>query len=279
MHILKLNNGYAIPPLGNGVFMIPDHEECKNSVKAALEAGYRLIDTAQLYKNEKAVGEAIKESGIPREEIFLTTKIWPNNYGYEKAKRAIQASLDTLGVDYIDLMLLHQQLEDYIGAWKALEEAVGEGKIQSIGISNFKINTVQKLLDVAKIKPVVDQVECHPYFQQNELRAFLKKNDILLEAWYPIGHGDKKMLGDPVLAEIATAHGKSIVQVILRWHMQVGNIAIPKSTNPAHIKSNLEIFDFALSEEEMNKIGALDKNRGYYNLPDWVQRILFKFIK
>ena len=279
MHILKLNNGYAIPPLGNGVFMIPDHEECKNSVKAALEAGYRLIDTAQLYKNEKAVGEAIKESGIPREEIFLTTKIWPNNYGYEKAKRAIQASLDTLGVDYIDLMLLHQQLEDYIGAWKALEEAVGEGKIQSIGISNFKINTVQKLLDVAKIKPVVDQVECHPYFQQNELRAFLKKNDILLEAWYPIGHGDKKMLSDPVLAEIATAHGKSIVQVILRWHMQVGNIAIPKSTNPAHIKSNLEIFDFALSEEEMNKIGALDKNRGYYNLPDWVQRILFKFIK
>ena len=279
MHILKLNNGYAIPPLGNGVFMIPDHEECKNSVKAALEAGYRLIDTAQLYKNEKAVGEAIKESGIPREEIFLTTKIWPNNYGYEKAKRAIQASLDTLGVDYIDLMLLHQQLEDYIGAWKALEEAVGEGKIRSIGISNFKINTVQKLLDVAKIKPVVDQVECHPYFQQNELRAFLKKNDILLEAWYPIGHGDKKMLSDPVLAEIATAHGKSIVQVILRWHMQVGNIAIPKSTNPAHIKSNLEIFDFALSEEEMNKIGALDKNRGYYNLPDWVQRILFKFIK
>jgi len=279
MHILKLNNGYAIPPLGNGVFMIPDHEECKNSVKAALEAGYRLIDTAQLYKNEKAVGEAIKESGIPREEIFLTTKIWPNNYGYEKAKRAIQASLDTLGVDYIDLMLLHQQLEDYIGAWKALEEAVGEGKIQSIGISNFKINTVQKLLDVAKIKPVVDQVECHPYFQQNELRAFLKKNDILLEAWYPIGHGDKKMLGDPVLAEIATAHGKSIVQVILRWHIQVGNIAIPKSTNPAHIKSNLEIFDFALSEEEMKKIGALDKNRGYYNLPDWVQRILFKFIK
>ena len=279
MHILKLNNGYAIPPLGNGVFMIPDHEECKNSVKAALEAGYRLIDTAQLYKNEKAVGEAIKESGIPREEIFLTTKIWPSNYGYEKAKRAIQASLDTLGVDYIDLMLLHQQLEDYIGAWKALEEAVGEGKIRSIGISNFKINTVQKLLDVAKIKPVVDQVECHPYFQQNELRAFLKKNDILLEAWYPIGHGDKKMLSDPVLAEIATAHGKSIVQVILRWHMQVGNIAIPKSTNPAHIKSNLEIFDFALSEEEMKKIGVLDKNRGYYNLPDWVQRILFKFIK
>ena len=279
MHILKLNNGYAIPPLGNGVFMIPDHEECKNSVKAALEAGYRLIDTAQLYKNEKAVGEAIKESGIPREDIFLTTKIWPTNYGYEKAKRAIQASLDTLGVDYIDLMLLHQQLEDYIGAWKALEEAVGEGEIRSIGISNFKIGTVQKLLAVAKIKPVVDQVECHPYFQQKELREFLKKNDILLEAWYPIGHGDKKMLGEPVLGEIAAAHGKSIVQAILRWHMQVGNIAIPKSTNPAHIQSNLEIFDFTLSQEEMEKINALDKNRGYYNLPDWVQRILFKFIK
>ena len=279
MHILKLNNGYAIPPLGNGVFMIPDHEECKNSVKAALEAGYRLIDTAQLYKNEKAVGEAIKESGIPREDIFLTTKIWPNNYGYEKAKLAIQASLDTLGVEYLDLMLLHQQLEDYIGAWKALEEAVDEGKIRSIGISNFKVDTVQKLLAVARIKPVVDQVECHPYFQQNELRACLKQNNILLEAWYPIGHGDKKMLSDPVLAEIATAHGRSIVQVILRWHMQVGNIAIPKSTNPAHIKSNLEIFDFALAEEEMQKISSLDKNRGYYNLPDWVQRILFKFIK
>lgn len=279
MNILKLNNGYAIPQLGSGVFMIADHEECKASVKTALDNGYRLIDTAQFYKNEKAVGEAIKESGIPREEIFLTTKIWPTNYGYEKAKRAIQASLDTLGVDYIDLMLLHQQLEDYIGAWKALEEAVGEGKIRSIGVSNFKIGTMQKLLAVAKIKPVVDQVECHPYFQQKELREFLKKNDILLEAWYPIGHGDKKMLGEPVLGEIAAAHGKSIVQAILRWHMQVGNIAIPKSTNPAHIQSNLEIFDFTLSQEEMEKISALDKNRGYYNLPDWVQRILFKFIK
>lgn len=279
MNILKLNNGYAIPQLGSGVFMIADHEECKASVKAALDNGYRLIDTAQFYKNEKAVGEAIKESGIPREEIFLTTKIWPTNYGYEKAKRAIQASLDTLGVDYIDLMLLHQQLEDYIGAWKALEEAVGEGKIRSIGVSNFKIGTMQKLLAVAKIKPVVDQVECHPYFQQKELREFLKKNGILLEAWYPIGHGDKKMLGEPVLGEIAAAHSKSIVQAILRWHMQVGNIAIPKSTNPAHIKSNLDIFDFELSPEEMKKISALDKNRGYYNLPDWVQRILFKFIK
>ncbi len=279
MNILKLNNGYAIPQLGSGVFMIADHEECKTSVKTALDNGYRLIDTAQFYKNEKAVGEAIKESGIPREEIFLTTKIWPNNYGYEKAKRAIQASLDTLGVDYIDLMLLHQQLEDYIGAWKALEEAVGEGKIRSIGVSNFKISTMQKLLAVAKIKPVVDQVECHPYFQQKELREFLKENSILLEAWYPIGHGDKKMLGEPVLREIAAAHGKSIVQAILRWHIQVGNIAIPKSTNPAHIKSNLDIFDFTLSPEEMEKISALDKNRGYYNLPDWVQRILFKFIK
>lgn len=182
----------------------------------------------------------------------MTTKIWPTNYGYEKANGRYRLRW-ILGVDYIDLMLLHQQLEDYIGAWKALEEAVGEGKIRSIGVSNFKIGTMQKLLAVAKIKPVVDQVECHPYFQQKRAARIFKKERYTFGSLVPHWARRQKMLGEPVLGEIATAHGKSIVQAILRWHMQVGNIAIPKSTNPAHIQSNLVIFDFYTRKKKWKK--------------------------
>lgn len=278
MRNLKLSSGYEIPQMGIGVFMIMDHEKCKQSVLNALKIGCRHIDTAQAYRNEKAVGEAIRESGIPREDIFLTTKIMPKNYGYEKAKKAIQKSLDALQVDYIDLMLLHQPYEDYTGAWKVLEQAVGEGKIRSIGISNFKISRVQKILDVARIKPAVNQVECHPYEQQKELRTFLKKNDILMEAWYPLGHGNKELLSDPVFTELAKKYGKSNVQIILRWHIQIGNIIFPKSSNPEHIKSNFAIFDFELSKEDMVKIESIDKNKSYFNMPEWVQRSMFKFI-
>ena len=277
MDQLMLSSGYKIPQIGIGVFMVRDHEECKKSVMNALKSGYRHIDTAQLYKNEKAVGEAMKESGVAREDIFLTTKIWTTNYGYEKTKSAIKDSLDILQVEYIDLMLLHQQFEDYIGAWKALEEAVDEGKIRSIGISNFKISRVQEILDIARIKPVVNQVECHPYAQQKELSAFLKKNDILMEAYYPLGHGDKKLLSDPVFSELAKRYGKSNVQIILRWHIQMRNIVFPKSTNPAHINSNIDIFDFELSKKDMEKIAMLDKNKQYFNIPEWLQRIIFKF--
>lgn len=277
MEQLKLSSGYKIPQLGIGVFMVSDHNECKKSVLNALKSGYRHIDTAQAYKNEKAVGEAMRDSGIAREDIFLTTKIWVTNYGYEKAKKAIQNSLDTLQVDYIDLMLLHRPFEDYIGAWKALEEAVDEGKIRSIGISNFKICQVQEILNIARIKPVVNQVECHPYAQQKELSAFLKKNDIFMEAWYPLGHGDKKLVSEPVFTELAKKYGKSNIQIILRWHIQMKNIIFPKSTNLSHIKSNLDIFDFELTKAEMGKIDSMDKNKVYFNIPEWLQKIMSKF--
>lgn len=274
---LELNSGNQIPQIGFGVYLIWDHNECKNSVLEALKAGYRHIDTAQLYKNERAVGKAILESGIPREEIFLTTKIWVTNFGYEKTKAAISKSLERLQVEYIDLMLLHQQYEDYIGSWKALEEAVDAGKIRSIGISNFNQKRTQEILDVARIKPVVNQVECHPYYQQNELREFLGKNDIAMEVWYPLGHGDKKLLKEPLLLELGDKYEKSVAQIILRWHIQKGNIVFPKSTNPIHILENISIFDFNITKEDMVRIDAMDKNKSYFNWPEWLERIMYKF--
>lgn len=274
---VELNNGYRIPQIGFGVYLIWDYEECKKAVLEALNAGYRHIDTAQLYKNERAVGDAIRESEIPREEIFITTKIWVTNFGYKKAKVAIQKSLERLKVDYIDLMLLHQQYEDYIGAWKALEEAANEGKLHSIGISNFNQRRTQEILDIAKIKPVINQVECHPYYQQDEMREFLLKNDIQLEAWYPLGHGDKKMLREPVFMELAKKYNKSVVQVILRWHVQKGNIVFPKSTNAQHIRDNVAIVDFVLTPEDMLKVESLNKNKSYFYWPEWLERFMYKF--
>lgn len=279
MNHLKLNSGFDIPQMGFGVFQIRDHDECKQNVLRALRSGYRHIDTAQLYKNEKAVGEAIQESGIPREEIFLTTKIAPANYGFESTRKAISNSLDNLQVDYIDLMLLHQPYGDYSDAWQTLEVAVDDEKLRSIGVSNFKIEQVEEILSTAKVKPAVNQVECHPYAQQNELRSYLKGKDIRLEAWYPLGHGDKKLLSEPVFTDLAEKYDKSNVQVILRWHIQMGNIIFPKSENPEHIKSDIAIFDFELSQEDMTRIAALNKNKFYYNIPDWIQKIIFKFIK
>lgn len=273
---IKMNSGYTIPQQGFGVYLIWDYEECKKAVLAALKAGYRHIDTAQLYKNERAVGDAIRESGISREEIFITTKIWTTNYGYDKAKAAIQKSLDRMKIDYIDLMLLHQRFEDYIGAWKALEEAVHEGKIRSIGVSNFTQEQVLEIMNAGTIKPVVNQVECHPYFQQNEMQAFLEKHDMLLEAWYPLGHGDKKLMKEPVLAALSQKHGKSVAQIILRWHIQKGHIVFPKSVNEQHIKDNIDLYDFELAIEDMSKIDAMNKSKSYFNRPDWLDRWMCK---
>jgi len=278
MNKIELSSGYEIPQMGIGVYLVKDQEACKKSVLDSMENGCRHIDTAQMYQNEKAVGEAIRASGIPREEIYVTTKIWPTNYDYEKARVAIQASLDSMQLDYIDLMLLHQPYEDYLAAWKALEEAVDQGKIRSIGLSNFTAKQVQSILDIAKIKPVVNQVECHPYEQKKELRKFLKTNNIFTEAWYPLGHGNKKLLSDPVFAEIGKKYGKSNVQIILRWHIEIGNIIFPKSTNPAHIKSNMEIFDFELTKEDMDKIAGLDKRKPFLNPPKWLFKIVVKLM-
>ncbi len=271
---VKLNSGYSIPQLGYGVFLIPDYNECKQGVLEALRQGYRHIDTAQLYRNEKAVGDAVRESGIPREDVFITTKIWTNDFGYEKTKTAVRRSLAALQLDTIDLMLLHQQVGDFIGSWKALEEDVEAGTIKSIGISNFSIANVQKLLAAAKIIPAVNQVEAHPFAQQKKLREFLKPYDIKIEAWYPIGHGDQKLLHHPVFEKMAAKYHKSTVQIILRWHIQTGYIVFPKSTNPQHIRENMDIFDFELGADDMKAIGELDRNREYFHYPPMFMRKL-----
>ena len=259
----QLNNGTEIPKIGFGVFMMsPD--ECESAVLEAFRAGYRLIDTANAYMNERAVGRAMRKSGLPREEIYLTTKIMPIDFGYEKTKAAIDATLKRLDTPYIDLLLLHIRFGDYLGAWKAMEEAVRGGKIKSIGFSNFETPQIEDIVSHASIMPAVDQIECHPYFQEREIRGLLKKYDIQVESYYPVGHGDQKLLREAALQEMAEKYGKSVVQIILRWHEQEGFIPLPKSTNPDHIKANIDIFDFALTEEEMEQIRGLDTNRSYF---------------
>ena len=276
---IELNDGYKIPQLGFGVYLISEHDECVKAVSAALKAGYRHIDTAQVYRNERAVGEAIKKSNIPRKEIFITSKIWISNYGYEKTKKAIDTSLERLDVDYIDLMLLHQRLDDYVGAWKALEEAKEEGKIRSIGVSNFTQKEMDILLKSAKIKPVVDQIECHPYYQRNDMRKYLSDLDIKMEVWYPLGHGDKKLLQEPLFSELAKKYNKSIVQIIMRWHIQKENIVFPKSLNPKHIEDNINIYDFELSESDMDRINAMDKNKSYVYVPSFMEKIFYTLVE
>lgn len=262
---LKLNDGNVIPQIGFGVFLIPNDGSTYNAVKMALQSGYRHIDTAAAYFNEEEVGQAVRESGIKREEIFVTSKLWLQDYGYEAAKKGIDTSLRKLGVDYIDLYLLHQPYFDTIGAWQALVEAQKEGKIKSIGVSNMTPRLFNDFISQTKIKPAVNQVECNPYFQQKELREVLKKHGTLLEAWYPLGHGNKELLNNEILVKLAQKYHKSAVQIILRWHIQEGNIALPKATSEAHIKDNIDVFDFALSDEEMAQIRALDTGKGTHN--------------
>lgn len=259
----KLNNGTEIPGIGFGVFMMsPD--ECESAVLEAFKDGYRLIDTANAYMNERAVGRAMKKSGLPRKEIYLTTKIMPIDFGYEKTKAAIDATLKRLDTPYIDLLLLHIRFGDYLGAWKAMEEAVRDGRVRSIGFSNFEEPQIEDIVSHAEIMPAVDQIECHPYFQEHGIRALLKKYGIQVESYYPVGHGDEKLLEEPVLKAMAEKYGRSVVQIILRWHEQEGFIPLPKSTNPDHIKANIDIFDFSLTDEEMEQIRGLDTDRSYF---------------
>lgn len=274
MNNFKLNNGIDIPKVGFGVYMMTP-EECETSLITALQDGYRLIDTANAYMNERAVGRAMKKSGVNRKEIFLTTKLWPSDYGYEKTKKAIDATLARLEEDYIDLLLLHQQYGDYIGAWKAMEEAVNEGKLRAIGLSNFNMTRLKEVIDGAEILPSAIQVECHPYCQQGDLKDFLNKHGIKLESWYPIGHGDPELLNETLFTELGAKYNKSNVQIILRWQIQDGNIIIPKSINPKHIKDNFDIFDFELTNEEMKKIKAMDKNKRYFEMSEEEQEKRF----
>lgn len=273
---LQQESGWPIPQLGMGTYMIDDYQQCKEAVLTALKCGYRHIDTAQIYKNEAAVGDALAESGIPREDIFITTKLWVSNFSCDKAQTAISGSLKKLKTDYIDLMLIHRPYGNYMPGWRAMEEAVDAGKIRSIGISNFDGKQTAALLREARIKPVVNQIECHPYYQQNGLRQYLRENGILVGAWYPLGHGDRKLLQDPVLIALAEKYGKSPAQIILRWHIQTGNIVLPKSTKENHLRDNRKIFDFSLTEEEMARIMKLDKNTSYFTTPLWLDALMAK---
>jgi diketogulonate reductase-like aldo/keto reductase len=274
-----LADGTAMPQIGLGVYQVTRAGACEAAVRSALQAGYRLLDTAAVYGNERAVGRGIAASGVPRDEILLTTKIWPSDYAYPRARAAITAALDRLGTDHVDLMLLHQPVGDVPGAWRALEEAVDAGTIRSLGVSNFSADDLRTLLRTARIRPVVDQVELHPYWQQADLLPFLRAEGIVPEAWYPIGHGATDLLAEPAITAAATRLGRSPVQVILRWHVQHGFVAIPRSTNPAHIAANLDVFDFALSEQEMAAIDTLGRDRPLMRTPRWVLSGVQRFIR
>jgi diketogulonate reductase-like aldo/keto reductase len=254
-----------MPSVGIGTYLLsPDEAEA--SVKEALKVGYRLIDTANAYQNERAVGRAIKASGIPREEIFVETKLWPSVY---TDPEAIDKTLKRLDLDYIDLLLLHQPAGDYITGYKMMEKALKEGKVKSIGISNFYGERLDNLLNNAEIKPTVTQVETHPYYPQTEMKERLSKYGTKIQAWYPLGgRGNDSVLTEDIIKELANKYGKSPAQIILRWHNQKGVIVIPGSKNPEHIKDNLNIFDFKLSDEDMKKIDELDKNTPFYNQTD-----------
>lgn len=257
MDYVTLYNWVKMPQLGYGVYQV-SQEECYQCVRDALDVGYRLIDTAQAYFNEEQVGDAIKDSGIKREEIFLTTKVWIDNYGYEKAKASVLESMRKLKTDYLDLILLHQPFSDYYGAYRALEDLYDEGKLKAIGVSNFYPDRLIDIASFARIKPMVNQVETHPHNQQIEAKKWMDKYGIQIEAWAPFGEGRKGMFENPVINQIAKAHGKTPAQIILRWHLQRGVVAIPKSIHKERMKENFEVFDFTLTEGEMKMIETVD---------------------
>lgn len=261
MEMVTLNDGNKIPAVGFGVFLIPNDGATYEAVTQALKAGYRHIDTAAAYFNEAEVGKAVKDSGIPREEIFITSKLWLQDYGYEAAKKGLETSLEKLGLDYVDLYLLHQPYGDVAGAWKALEEAKAEGKIRTIGVSNMTPKIWKEFVPQFATMPAVNQVECNPFFQQKELRALLAENDVKIEAYQPLGHGDETLLSHPDIVKLAEKYGKNPGQIILRFEVQDGLIVLPKSTNPQRIAGNIDIFDFELSDGEMDSLRTLDTGK------------------
>lgn len=260
MQYVTLNNGIKMPMAGIGTFQLsPDEAEA--SVTSALQCGYRLIDTANAYVNEKAVGRAIKKSGVDRKEIFLETKLWPSFY--EQAD-AVEKTLERLDTDYIDLLLIHQPAGNYVAGYKMMEKACKEGKVRAIGLSNFTAAQIQEILDICEVRPAILQTEVHPYSQEQELKKFLEKENMVIQAWYPLGHGDKALMEEPVFSRLARKYGKSNAQIILHWHIQAGNVVIPGSKNPDHIRANFDLFDFSLDDAEMAEIAALNKNKRYY---------------
>jgi diketogulonate reductase-like aldo/keto reductase len=264
MKNVVLNNGVEMPSLGFGVYQITDQEECERSVFDALQTGYRLIDTAAAYENEEAVGRAIKRSGVAREEIFVTTKLWIQDAGYESAKRAFERSLNRLQLDYLDLYLIHQPYGDVYGSWRAMEELYREGKIKAIGVSNFHPDRVMDLIVHNEIVPMVNQIETHPFHQQIETQQFLQENNIQIESWGPFAEGRNNIFQNELLLSIGGKYGKSVAQVILRWLVQRGVVVIPKSVRRERIEENFSIFDFELSAEDMNAIARLDTKQSLF---------------
>lgn len=276
--MLKLNNGIEMPQLGIGTFAI-SYEQAKAACLEAFNKGFRHVDCATAYRVEGAVGEAMKESGIPREEFFITSKLWVSDYANGKTLASIDTILKRFQTDYIDLLYIHQPIGDYINAWKEMEKAVASGKVRALGISNFDASNERfhSIVDNMKIKPVALQIECHPYAQRNDIREWVKPYNIKVECWYPLGHGDKELLSDPAIKTIADVHGKSIAQIILRWHIQEGFSVIPGATNPAFIKENINIFDFVLSDAEMKTMRSLNRDKRFFNvtleqLDSWANR-------
>ena len=262
---LELNSGYKIPQYGLGVYQIEGNEATEKACLAAFEIGIRHIDTAHAYQNERGVGSAIQKSKIPREQLFITSKLWVSDYGEGITTNAIDKMLERLNLKYLDLLLLHQQVGDYVKAYQEMEKAVEAGKVRSIGLSNFDEH-LDEILNICKIKPAVLQVECHPYWNQDDLRNKVKSYGTIIESWYPIGHGDKDLINQEIFSKLAKKYNKTNVQIILRWHIQKGNVVFPKSTNPLHIKENFDIFNFNLTNEEMNEINKMGKTKRFYNL-------------
>lgn len=279
MEYVTLYNGVRMPMVGYGVYQVTP-QECERCVLDALQVGYRSLDTAQSYFNEEQVGSAIRKSGVPRQEIFLTTKVWVEHYGYESARASVLQSMEKLHTDYLDLVLLHQPFGDYYGAYRALEDLYDQGKVRAIGVSNFYPDRLVDIASFARIRPMVNQVEIHPYHQQAEAKAWMEKYGVQPEAWAPFGEGRGGLFDDPVLAAIARQYGKTPAQVILRWHLQRGVVIIPKSTHIERMRQNLDVFDFTLSEEDMAAIAALDKKQSVFfshqdpNMVEWFVKMV-----
>ena len=279
MKYATLSNGVQMPMLGYGVYQVTP-QECERCVLDALAVGYRSLDTAQSYFNEEQVGSAIRKSGVPRQEIFLTTKVWVEHYGYEAARASVLASMDKLQTDYLDLVLLHQPFGDYYGAYRALEDLYDAGKLRAIGVSNFYPDRLVDLVSFARIAPMVNQVEIHPYHQQTEALSWMEKYHAQPEAWAPFGEGRGGLFQDPTLAAIGRKYGKTVAQVVLRWHLQRGVVVIPKSTHKERMQENLDVFDFALTDEEMAVVAGLDKKQSAFfshqdpNMVEWFVKMV-----
>lgn len=264
MNTMTLNNGVVMPMLGFGVYQMNDAAECEAAVVEALRVGYRLIDTAAAYGNEEAVGRAIAKSAVPREELFVTTKLWLSDAGYEKTKRAFERSLARLQLNYLDLYLIHQPYGDVYGAWRAMEELYEAGRIRAIGVSNFQPDRVMDLIVHNRVVPAVNQIETHPFCQQTATAEFLRENGVQIESWGPFAEGRNNLFADPVLSQVAAKHGRSVAQIVLRWLLQRGVVAIPKSVRPERIAENFRVFDFELDAEDMAAIAALDTGKSAF---------------